>query len=109
WDAVLVGSGELLARQPGIIGLHSLTTANAFRYAYDTSGDDETRRLLLLQCCAFLPMFRGSAAGRGQVKDWKVTQLEPASTQETTEEAIEEIFANVSRDKMQAAAKILAY
>ena len=26
WDALLVGSGELLMRQPGIVGLHTLTT-----------------------------------------------------------------------------------
>lgn len=110
WDAILVGSGELLARQPGIIGLHSLTTANAFRYAYDTSGDDDTRKLLLLQCCAFLPMFRGSAAGRGNIQDWKVTQLEAAGTEDAgADEALKEIFADVSGKKMQAASKVLGY
>src|SRR5262249_44116426 len=50
WDAMFLGAGELLMRQPGIVGLHTLTTANALRYAYDASGDDSLRRTLLLQC-----------------------------------------------------------
>src|SRR5262245_56245575 len=65
-------------RQPGIVGLHTLTTRNALRYAYDASGKDDTRRELLLQCAAFLPMFRTAMKARGQVGTAKIDALEPA-------------------------------
>src|SRR5207247_2701765 len=54
WDALLVGAGELLMRQPGIVGIHTLTSTNAMRYAYGACSNDETRKLLLLQNAAFL-------------------------------------------------------
>ena len=110
WDAVLVGSGELLMRQPGIIGLHTLTTANALHYAYLTSGDDATRRMLLLQNCAFLPMFRKSAAGRGKLNDRTIDDVKSiALKQSTPAGAVEEIFADVSRNRMTAAGKISSF
>ena len=34
WDALFGGAGELLMRQPGIVGMHALTSTNALRYAY---------------------------------------------------------------------------
>src|SRR5690606_3327834 len=58
WDALLLGAGELLMRDPGIVPLHAVTTTNALRYAWDTTASEETRKLLLLQNAAFLPMFR---------------------------------------------------
>ncbi len=62
---LLLGAGELLVRQPGIVALHAVTTSNALRYAWDTSASDDTRRMLLLQNAAFLPMFRQAMVGRG--------------------------------------------
>ena len=47
--------GELLMRQPGIVGLHYVTSINALHFAYQTSSNDETRRMMLLQAAAFLP------------------------------------------------------
>lgn len=110
WDAVFVGAGELLMRRPGIVGLHALTTANALHYAYQASGDDATRRMLLLQSCAFLPMFRKSAQGRGEVRDLSVDDMQSAELDsQTAEGAVEEIFADVSRDRGIAAAKIRSF
>jgi hypothetical protein len=109
WDALLVGSGELLMRQPGIVGLHTLTTTNAMRYAFDACGDDETRRLLLLQNAAFLPLFRAGMKGRGSVGEQKVQALEPAEIPADSTAALDAIFADVSGDRMQAAKKTLAY
>src|SRR5205085_9636500 len=37
WDALFLGAGELLLRQPGIVALHAMTSTNALRYAYETS------------------------------------------------------------------------
>ncbi|MBX6316276.1 MAG: twin-arginine translocation signal domain-containing protein, partial [Isosphaeraceae bacterium] len=64
WDALFDGAGELLVRQPGIVSLHAATSTNALHFAYQASSDDQTRRFLLLQNAAFLPLFREAMAGR---------------------------------------------
>jgi hypothetical protein len=109
WDALLCGSGELLMRQPGIVGLHTLTTTNALHYAFQTCADDETRRMLLLQSAAFLPLFRAGMGGRGKVGEQKVEALEPGEIPVNGADALDAIFADVSGDRMQAARKTLAY
>ncbi len=87
-----------------------MTTTNALHYAYQASGDDLTRRLLMLQNAAFLTLFR-EALGRGKTSEARIDQLEPAGTSATKDGrgAIEEIFAEASHDKMAAARKALAY
>lgn len=109
WDALLVGSGELLMRQPGIVGLHTLTTTNAMRHSFDACGDDLARRMLLLQNAAFLPLFRAGMEGRGKVGEQKIAAIEPADLPADPAAALEAIFADVSGDRMQAARKTLAY
>jgi hypothetical protein len=109
WDALLSGAGELLMRQPGIVALHAVTSSNALRYAYATSGNDETRRLLMLQNAAFLPLFLQAMRGRGNVADRRLDELEPISVDVHDENLVNEILADVSRDRMTAARKALAY
>src|SRR5690606_16142267 len=58
WDAMFVVSGEMILQQPAIVPIHANTTSNALAFAYRTSADDETRRLMMLQNAAFLPKFR---------------------------------------------------
>ena len=69
WDGLFLTAGELLMRQPGIVGIHCVTSANALHFGYQTSANDETRRLLMLQAAAFLPMFRQAMAGRGRLPE----------------------------------------
>lgn len=108
WDALFLMAGELLMRQPGIVALHAVTTTNALYFAYQNSANDETRRLMLLQAAAFLPMFRGAMRGRGQVRDdVRIDTLEPLNPPAGTPEAVAEIFADVSRDRLSAARKAL--
>ena len=110
WDALFDGAGELLLRQPGIVSLHAVTSTNALHFAYQSSGNDETRRLLLLQNAAFLPLFRGVMGGRGRLGERRIDQLEPlgpAAADGTA--AIEEIFAEAGRDRYAGARKALAY
>jgi len=109
WDAVFCGAGELLLRQPGIVALHAVTTSNALHYAYQTSGDDATRRLLLLQNAAFLPMFRGAMTGRGPLRSAPIDGLEPSPPASQGPKAIEELFAELGRDRTAVAGKALAY
>ncbi len=84
WDALFDGAGELLLRQPGIVALHAVTTTNAMHYAYQATGDDLTRRLLMLQNAAFLtavPRGTGRArqgrARRGSISSSRPTPRRP--------------------------------
>ena len=107
WDGVLTGACELLVRRPGIVGIHCVTTANALRYAAEATGDEETRRMMLLQAASFMVMFREAM----NLKDGgpRLDRLEPAGGSGTGPGAIEEIFAEIGRDRMQAARRTLAY
>lgn len=107
WDAVFAGSGELLMRQPGIVGLHTLTTANALHYAFATTGDDTLRRQLLLQAVSFVPLFRGAMGDRGKVADVRIDQLQPAD--ENKKFSVADVFDTLSKDKPKAAAMAMSY
>ncbi len=109
WDALLVGSGELLVRQPGIVALHAVTSSNAFRYSVEESDNDDTRRMLLLQNAAFVPLFRQAMESRGKVEAARLETLEPVALEHTGAEAVSEIFADVSNNRLRAAQKILTY
>jgi hypothetical protein len=106
WDGLFLGAGELIMRQPGIVGIHCVTSVNALHYGFETSSNDETRRMLLLQAAAFLTMFRQRMQS-GQMRDLRIDALEPQATQAAGAGAVEEIFADVSRDRLVAARKTL--
>jgi hypothetical protein len=108
WDAILDSAGELLMRKPGIVALHAVTSANALHYAFRTSKRDETRRYLLLQNAAFVPMFRD--AMRGGLGETSIERLEPVAPKAgAADAALAEIFDDVSRDRAAAAGKVLSY
>lgn len=110
WDALLDGGGEILMRRPGIVGLHAVTTANAMRYVFETTGSDAVRRWVLLQTASFLALFRGETLRReGKTNEAYVDALEPLPLASSGPQAIEEICADISRDRMTAARKILTY
>ncbi len=109
WDALFVGAGELLMRQPGIVALHSITSTNALNLAYRTTASDETRRLLLLQNAAFVPLFRKAMEGRGKLKAAGLDQLAAVKVDIESPAAVDEIFADISNDRSAAAAKMLGY
>jgi hypothetical protein len=105
FDALFDGAGELMIRAAGILSLHATTFTNALHYAWQHARDDETRRLLLLQNAAFLPLFRGNSKDKGT----HIDTLEPAAVKASSAAAIEDIFAELSQDRLLAARKILAY
>ncbi|MCC7083608.1 MAG: twin-arginine translocation signal domain-containing protein [Pirellulales bacterium] len=111
WDALFVGAGELLMRQPGIVALHAVTSTNALHFAFETAADDETRRLLLLQNAAFLPLFRAAMTRRGKIADGRLDQLEanPADSAADAPQVIESIFSDVGGDSAMAARKVLGF
>lgn len=108
WDAIFMSSGELLMRQPGIVSLHSLTTANAMNFLWRNVGDETLRKRLLMQSCSFSTMFRDAAAGRGTLKSETIDTLpdQPATGAAAT---LDQIFASVSKDRQQAAGEVLGY
>jgi hypothetical protein len=109
WDALLVGAGELLARAPGIVALHAVTSSNALRFAYEASENDDTRRMMLLQNAAFVPLFRDAVKRRGgELADIKLDTLEPLAP-DAANGGVEDIFVDVSEDRLRAARKTLAY
>lgn len=108
WDGLFVFAGELLMRQPGIVALHANTTSNALAYAYRTSGNDETRRLMTLQNAAFLTMFRDAMQSRGRIKEVTIDELTSAAG-EIKKTSVEDIFAELGREPMDAARMTLAH
>ena len=105
FDAFFETSGELMMRAPGILSLHATTFTNALHYSFTHCRDEETRKLLLLQNAAFLPLFRGEPKKSGT----EIDVLEPGALQESGPRAVEEIFAEINRDKLSASRKMLGY
>ena len=70
------GAGELMMRDPNIRSLHAVTTTNAMHFAFGQTATDLSKRLLLLQNAAFIPLFRGNPKEKGTPID----QLEPLAT-----------------------------
>jgi len=104
WDALLAGASELLMRAPSIGTLHAVTSTNALHFAWQNTTNDETRRFLLLQNAAFLPLFRG-----GVQTGERVDQFEALPPKAAGMDALAEIFADISQDRMAAARKALAW
>ena len=109
WDGLFLGAGELLMRQPGIVGLHTLTTLNALHYCARTTGDATLRNYLTLQAASFLPMFREAMKGRGKVGDLRIDlDLETPDDPKPVKDA-GQIFATLSKDKLSAARQAMTY
>ena len=105
FDGLYNGAGELLMQAPGILALHAMTFTNAIHYAWHRVQSDDTRRLLLLQNAAFLPLFRGNREDKGL----HIDTLEPLTPSAKGDEAVAEIFADIGKDRLTAARKMLAY
>lgn len=105
FDGLCLAAGELVMRAPGILSLHAVTCTNAMHYSWQHARDEETRRLLLLQNCAYLPLFRGNKPDKGA----RLDELEPAKVEAGNPKVLEEIFMNVGTDKSMAAQKVLGF
>lgn len=112
WDGMFAASSEMLMRQPGIVSLHTLTTTNAMRFAFDACGDAETRKLILLQNAAFLPLFRTELTNRGNVGQQRIDQLTPTESTGGADKAtdsIAAIFDSIGKDNSAACSQTLGY
>ena len=107
WQGMTAYAGELMLRRSGIISVHANTTVQAMRYAYFVAASHTTRALVLLQCASFLPGFRDLLPARQ--RELRIDSLEPLPPDTTGDEQLEEIFADVSDDRVRATRKALAY
>jgi len=97
-------------RQPGIVGLHSVTTINALHFAFTATGNEETRQLMLLQAAAFMVMFRRAMVQRGPaLAQFAMDTLERLDPTLQGPQAIEEILTDMSNNRVNAARKIVGY
>jgi hypothetical protein len=104
WDAILAASGELLMRKTNILTLHSVTSSNALRFAFENAANPQVRLTLLLQNAAFVPLFREAVGKMGTVE---VDRFEPLAGQE--KHRVDDIFATATHDRMAAARMALGY
>jgi hypothetical protein len=107
WDTLFLRAGELLMQHPGIIGIHCVTSINALHYAYQASGVDETRRMLLLQAAAFLALFYKTMAGGKLREDLQVDRLTTMDANGKGGDAVAEVLDDISKDRLTAARKTL--
>ncbi|MDZ7752846.1 MAG: hypothetical protein U5S82_14535 [Gammaproteobacteria bacterium] len=107
WQAIHAAAGELMLRRSGIIAVHANTTANALHYAYRHTTSDLTRRLLLLQAGAFMPLFR-ERLGDDQ-RPLRLDQLTPLEPDAAPGDALTAIFREISHDRVAAARRVLGY
>ena len=108
WDAVMLASGELLMRQPGIVALHAVTSSNSMHYAFRASGQDSTRLLTLLQACSWTALFREGVRGRNGLPDEPlIDELEPAEPDKLP--SVEAILSGLSKDRHAAASQVLGF
>lgn len=111
WDGLFLGGGELLARQPGIVSLHALTSTNAIHYLYQTTRSEELKQMLLLQNAAFVTLFREAAKGRGRLGDVRIEDFSAAPTSDRVSPAEERqmILKQISSNGRQAADDVMTY
>jgi hypothetical protein len=106
WDAVILAGNEALMQTPGILAIHAVTSANALHYIYGASGDDINRRLALLQAVGWQPMYRDRIKPPTTPA---IDALESAKPEASGDDAVGEVFAEISNSRGQAARKALAY
>ena len=107
WMVIFAAAGELMLKQSGIISVHANTTVDALHYAYRNVSDPGMRRLILLQAAAFLPLFRDLLGSNRN--GLRIDTLAASEKVEDPRNALEEIFATISVDRVEAARKTLGY
>jgi hypothetical protein len=107
WTGIFLAAGDLMLKQSGIISVHANTSVNALHCAYRHVGDPRTRRLMLVQAAAFLPLFRDLLGG--ERRRLRIDTLEALEQDADPGSALEGIFATVSHNRVNAARKTLGY
>jgi hypothetical protein len=105
WRVLFDTAAELILVKPSVVTLHAQTSANALHYAYRMCAGERTQQLALLQCAAYVAMFRATTGA--SERDCHLETLQPLAT---TGDALAELAADLSADqRMTAARKALGY
>jgi hypothetical protein len=107
WDAIHLAGGELMMRQPKILGIHAVTSINALHYAFRTAANPETRLLLLLHGVAWMGHFRESMKSSG-MRPVKITDLPVETVSDDESRAACEVFELIGPNTPTAAARAFA-
>jgi hypothetical protein len=108
WDAIHLASAELRMRARGaasLASIHSMTSTNALRYAYQSAPDPQTRFLLLLQAAGWVGQFK-TAARPETLRAFRITDLEAGSREGTRDGDVAEVFAGLRKDTDETAARV---
>lgn len=110
WDSIHLAAGELMIRQPGIYGIHTITSTHALRYAFQTSNQPETRLTLLLQGAGWICQFKNfmSTVPKG-LGTRNILDLQSSGQPASPEATIESIFSLIEQDPHAAAEQTFDY
>jgi hypothetical protein len=108
WDATHLSAGELMMRQPGIAGVHTVTSANSMHYAFRTARDPQTQFMLMLQGLGWMGQFQRFMLG-DSTEGLRIGELQPGEISADRNAAVEQIFDAVSRGAAEAAPLALAF
>lgn len=107
WDAILLAGQELMQRAPGILPIHAVTASNALHFIHRASGDDQTRKLALLQAAGWIPLYRERMNIPAEAV---IDQIEPIQPDHSDpREAVEEIASDLGSDRHRAIAKAVGF
>lgn len=101
WDACFLLTSELMIRHKmggrriGNLALHSNTTSNALRYAFDTLQDPKDRYLTMLQAVSWNMESMISEENRGFLRERSIFDFEAQNLAADDEDVSAEIFASL--------------
>lgn len=98
WDAAFLIGAEFLLRiynadDMGTTPVHTNTTTNALRYAFDHCGDPKTQLYTILAAVAWATGFYGEQVKGKWFRDLKLTTIEPVEVGSDAKETVAQIFA----------------
>ena len=107
WDAIYLIGGEFMMSYPTAdyiraAPLHTNTSSEALRVAFDRCGSPEVRLYTLLQAVAWAGNFFSVGRERDQLRPIKITEIPDAEIPEDAGEAVEAIFATQPRQRYVA-------
>ncbi len=108
WDAAHLMAGELMMRQPGIAGVHAVTSLNALHFGFRTAADPRTRLMLLLQGLGWMGQFRRFMDPKKD-KELDLARMEPEDVDTNPANAVASILDAVSKDRPSAARQAFSY
>jgi hypothetical protein len=108
WNAAHLAAGELVMRQPNILGVHAGTSLNALHFAYRTTQSQQTRLLLLLQGVGWMAQFKNMAKSEAD-NPVRITAIGVEEIPAKQNDATEAIAAAIAADPDRAARMTYRY